>query len=142
MAPLVLSKNGFPCLNNPLGVKGCGEAGAVAAPPAVMNAILDALAELGVRHLDMPATPERGDTWNTEDIAPHFLEVFQVRRAGARGRVPAGRYRDAVVVRETDPGESGHDARVFAPDIGTVKVRGRGKRLRLYATTLNAGRGR
>ena len=57
--PLILSKNGFPCLNNPIGVKGCGEAGAVAGPPAVMNAILDALAELGVYHLDMPATPER-----------------------------------------------------------------------------------
>jgi len=48
-----------PCLNNPLGVKGCGEAGAIAAPPAVINAILDALAELGVDHIDMPATPER-----------------------------------------------------------------------------------
>ena len=48
-----------PCLNNPLGVKGCGEAGAIAAPAAVINAILDALAELGIDHIDMPATPER-----------------------------------------------------------------------------------
>ena len=45
--------------SNPLGVKGCGEAGATAAPPALMNAIADALAPLGVRHVDMPATPER-----------------------------------------------------------------------------------
>jgi carbon-monoxide dehydrogenase large subunit len=44
---------------NPLGVKGAGEAGTVGAMPAVMNAILDALAPLGVRKLDMPATPER-----------------------------------------------------------------------------------
>ena len=44
---------------NPLGVKGCGEAGAAGAPPALMNAILDALGPLGVRHLDMPATPLR-----------------------------------------------------------------------------------
>ncbi len=44
---------------NPLGVKGAGEAGTVGAMPAVMNAILDALAPLGVRVLDMPATPER-----------------------------------------------------------------------------------
>jgi aerobic carbon-monoxide dehydrogenase large subunit len=44
---------------NPLGVKGCGEAGATAAPPALMNAIADALAPLGVTWIDMPATPER-----------------------------------------------------------------------------------
>ena len=43
---------------NPLGVKGCGEAGATAAPPVLMNAIADALAPLGVTHVDMPATPE------------------------------------------------------------------------------------
>lgn len=42
---------------NPLGVKGTGEAGAIAAPPAVMNAVLDALAPFGVADLDMPATP-------------------------------------------------------------------------------------
>ncbi len=44
---------------NPLGVKGCGEAGAIAAPIAVINAILDALSPLGVTDLDMPATPQR-----------------------------------------------------------------------------------
>jgi aerobic carbon-monoxide dehydrogenase large subunit len=44
---------------NPLGVKGAGEAGTVGAMPVVMNAIIDALAPLGVRDLDMPATPER-----------------------------------------------------------------------------------
>lgn len=43
---------------NPLGVKGCGEAGATGAPPAVVNAVLDALAPLGVEHVDMPVTPE------------------------------------------------------------------------------------
>jgi carbon-monoxide dehydrogenase large subunit len=45
-----------PCTTNPLGVKGAGEAGAVGAPPAVINAIANAL---GVRHIDMPATPNR-----------------------------------------------------------------------------------
>ncbi len=49
----------LPCTTNPLGVKGAGEAGAIGAPPAVMNALIDALSPLGVRHLDMPATPER-----------------------------------------------------------------------------------
>jgi aerobic carbon-monoxide dehydrogenase large subunit len=48
-----------PAKTNPLGVKGVGEAGCVGAPPAVMNAILDALRPLGVMHLDMPATPRR-----------------------------------------------------------------------------------
>ena len=47
-----------PSVANPLGVKGAGEAGSVGSPPAVMNAILDALAEDGVTHIDMPATPE------------------------------------------------------------------------------------
>jgi carbon-monoxide dehydrogenase large subunit len=43
---------------NKLGVKGCGQAGAMAAPQTVVNAILDALAPLGVQRIDMPATPE------------------------------------------------------------------------------------
>ena len=45
-----------PCTHNPLGVKGCGEAGAIGSPAAYMNALTDAL---GVRDLAMPATPER-----------------------------------------------------------------------------------
>ena len=49
----------YPCVTNPLGAKGAGEAGAIGAPPAIVNALLDALAPLGVRHIDMPATPER-----------------------------------------------------------------------------------
>jgi carbon-monoxide dehydrogenase large subunit len=49
-----------PCRTNPLGVKGAGEAGAIGSCPAVMNAVLDALwRAYRVRHLDMPATPER-----------------------------------------------------------------------------------
>ena len=48
-----------PSPTNPLGVKGAGEGGTVGAPGAVIHAILDALAPLGVTHLDMPATPER-----------------------------------------------------------------------------------
>ncbi len=47
----------IPCLTNPLGLKGVGESGAVAAPPAVINAVLDALAPLGIDAIDMPATP-------------------------------------------------------------------------------------
>ena len=47
------------CTTNPLGVKGCGEAGAIAAFPALINAVLDALRPLGVDHFDGPATPSR-----------------------------------------------------------------------------------
>jgi carbon-monoxide dehydrogenase large subunit len=48
-----------PAKTNPVGVKGVGEAGCVGAPPAIMNALLDALRPRGVSHLDMPATPHR-----------------------------------------------------------------------------------
>jgi carbon-monoxide dehydrogenase large subunit len=51
--------NVVPCRTNPLGVKGAGEAGAIGAPPALVNAVVDALAEIGIEHLDMPLTPER-----------------------------------------------------------------------------------
>jgi aerobic carbon-monoxide dehydrogenase large subunit len=49
----------FPSRANRLGVKGSGQAGAIAAPSTIMNAVMNALAPLGVRHLDMPATPAR-----------------------------------------------------------------------------------
>jgi len=48
-----------PATTNVLGAKGCGEAGCAGALPSVMNALVDALSEYGIRHLDMPATPER-----------------------------------------------------------------------------------
>jgi aerobic carbon-monoxide dehydrogenase large subunit len=51
-----------PSASNPLGVKGAGEAGSVGSPPAVINAIIDALSVRGVTHIDMPATPE--NIWN------------------------------------------------------------------------------
>lgn len=49
----------YPCPANQQGIKGAGEAGAGAGPPLLINAILDALAPLGVDDVDMPATPER-----------------------------------------------------------------------------------
>ncbi len=50
---------GVPCTTNPLGVKGVGEAGVTGAPPALVNAVVDALREFGARHIDMPLTPEK-----------------------------------------------------------------------------------
>jgi carbon-monoxide dehydrogenase large subunit len=53
--------NATPCTHNPLGVKGCGEAGAIGSPPALVNAVLDALNSAGhkVEHIDMPLSPSR-----------------------------------------------------------------------------------
>jgi carbon-monoxide dehydrogenase large subunit len=59
MPPMDVISNSVPTPNNPLGVKGAGEAGTVGALSAVMNAVVDALRPLGVTHLDMPASPAR-----------------------------------------------------------------------------------
>jgi aerobic carbon-monoxide dehydrogenase large subunit len=48
-----------PSTTNSLGVKGIGEAGTIASPPAVVNAVIDAVAHLGVSHIQKPASPER-----------------------------------------------------------------------------------
>ena len=56
-----------PCETNPLGVKGAGEAGAVGSPPALMNALVDALSGVGVTDMDMPATPET--VWKAIELA-------------------------------------------------------------------------
>jgi len=57
MPPLNLQLLEIPSTTNPLGVKGVAESGTIAAPPTIINAVLDALRPLGVKHLDMPATP-------------------------------------------------------------------------------------
>ena len=58
-----LGRTETPSPNNPLGVKGAGETGTIAATPAVVNAVVDALSHLDVRHIDMPLTPSR--VWET-----------------------------------------------------------------------------
>ncbi len=57
--PFEIDRTETPTDVNPLGVKGAGETGTIASTPAVVNAVMDALAPLGIRHLDMPLTPER-----------------------------------------------------------------------------------
>jgi carbon-monoxide dehydrogenase large subunit len=59
LPPLDITLAELPTAVNPLGVKGAGQAGCIAAPQTIINAILDALAPLGIEHIDMPATPER-----------------------------------------------------------------------------------
>src|SRR5262249_39181449 len=75
-----------PCTANPLGVKGAGEAGAVGSPPAVINAVVDALrSQTGLKHFDMPATRERcGGRCRDEGVAEQPLNIpfAAVRQAG------------------------------------------------------------
>jgi aerobic carbon-monoxide dehydrogenase large subunit len=59
LPPFEVDRTAAPSPTNPMGVKGVGETGTIAAPAAVMNAVVDALAHLGVTHLDMPLTAER-----------------------------------------------------------------------------------
>jgi carbon-monoxide dehydrogenase large subunit len=54
-----IENHSVPCRTNRLGVKGCGEAGCAGALPSVMNAVVDALSEAGITHIDMPVTPEK-----------------------------------------------------------------------------------
>ena len=67
LPPLVVDTHEMLCRTNPIGVKGAGEGGATGAPPAVINALVDALAEAGVTHIDMPATPEA--VWRALKVA-------------------------------------------------------------------------
>ena len=59
LSNIEVESNPVPTKTNPLGTKGAGEAGNVGALPAVANAVVDALSEFGIRHIEMPATPER-----------------------------------------------------------------------------------
>ena len=59
LPPFAVEHMETPCTHNPLGVKGVGEVGSIGVPPAVVGAVIDALAPLGVTRLEMPATPER-----------------------------------------------------------------------------------
>jgi carbon-monoxide dehydrogenase large subunit len=59
MPPMLLDHTVTPSPLNPLGAKGVGEAGTNGLPPAIANAVMDALTPLGVRHLDLPFTSDR-----------------------------------------------------------------------------------
>jgi carbon-monoxide dehydrogenase large subunit len=68
-APLFrFASHPVPATTNLIGAKGCGEAGCAGALPAVMNAVVDALSSYGIRHIDMPATPQR--VWQAIQAAP------------------------------------------------------------------------
>jgi carbon-monoxide dehydrogenase large subunit len=84
-----------PSPSNPLGVKGVGEAGTIGAPPAVINAIIDALSPFGVKHIDMPALPMR--VWNA------------IQDAQGNGAA-SGEYDAALGTREADVRQEGRSS--------------------------------
>jgi carbon-monoxide dehydrogenase large subunit len=78
----VMGSTVTPSPSNPLGIKGVGEAGTIGATPAVANAVLDALEPLGVRHLDLPLTPEK--IWRAIHD-PASRPAVSVERVGRKG---------------------------------------------------------
>jgi len=73
--PFVVASHPAPATTNPLGVKGCGEAGCAGALASVMNAVMDALADYGIRHVDMPLTPFR--IWQALRAAPRATGLMR-----------------------------------------------------------------
>jgi len=104
-----------PTSYNPLGAKGIGEAGTIGSTPAVQNAIIDALAHLGVRHIDMPASPQR--VWQAlrEAAAPR-LQVIGVLAEFPVGDVPLEAL-DLVALVGQERGDE-----VPAEDVGQLAV--------------------
>ena len=62
-----VAANEIPTQTNPIGAKGAGEAGTVGSIACAMNAIMDALKPLGIRHIDLPATPQK--IWRAIQVA-------------------------------------------------------------------------
>src|SRR5262249_57029182 len=68
LPPISVATHTTLCTHNPLGVKGCGEVGAIGSPPAVINAVLDALKPLGVQDITMPATRSEEHTSELQSL--------------------------------------------------------------------------
>ena len=106
---LVVDTVSTPSASNPLGVRGIGEAPSVAAPAAIANAVHDALASEGVRHIDIPLTPGEGLEGNRAG-PPRVRRLMECRAfewgaarwSGRRGLTQGRRYRPAIArVRES-----------------------------------------
>ena len=86
---------------NPLGAKGIGESGTIGSTPAIQNAVVDALSHLGVVHIDMPCTPERGGLHST----PSELRARSDQRRHRNGR----RRPISVTASVANPLQFGHE---------------------------------
>ena len=90
-----------PSPSNPMGLKGVGETGTIAATQAVVNAVVDALAPLGIRQMEMPMTPER--VWRAiQDAQRNMRQTAAPRRSRGVGRIPSAARR-ARRSRTSDP---------------------------------------
>ncbi|QYJ16330.1 Carbon monoxide dehydrogenase large chain [Rubrobacter xylanophilus DSM 9941] len=82
-----LERTETPSPSNPLGVKGVGEAGTIGSPPAVINAVIDALSHLGVTHIDMPASPAR--VWQAiQEARGREASAGEASRTGRPAQAP------------------------------------------------------
>ena len=105
-----------PSSRNPLGVKGVGEAGTIGAPPAVVNAVLDALAPLGIKFVDMPLKPEKiwaliqaAQQGTLEQPDPTFPSVFKAQTQTPKSE-DAPKSSSVVSMDTTLLGSSRHDS--------------------------------
>jgi carbon-monoxide dehydrogenase large subunit len=88
-----------PSPSNSMGIKGCGEAGTIGATPAIANAVIDALSPFGIRHLDLPLTPEK--VWKA--IRDHYAPQAPPPPAAPKGRVTKVTARDVKEQRVQIP---------------------------------------
>ena len=125
-----------PATTNPLGTKGCGEAGCAGALASLMNAIVDALSVYGIRHIDMPMSPER--VWKaiqaSAEVASVMIIVSHSQRSFFRWRVlhhgvgpAAGRQRHRLRVLYPAALAAGRAARHRAPDLRSCICRHRAR---------------
>lgn len=86
--------------------------------------------------LFMPEDPQVGDTWKPEDLFPFVDETVELLDDDATVNVPAGKYEDALQVKETSALAPGFELKWYAPGVGVVKAKGKAEVLRLVASTL------
>ena len=84
----------------------------------------------------MPANPEVGDVFKPEDLIPVVDETAKVVRVGAKVKVPAGAYEDAIAIEETSALEPGTTTKWYAPDVGVVMEKAKREQLNLISSTL------
>jgi hypothetical protein len=86
--------------------------------------------------LFMPALPEKNDTWKPEDLFPIVDETATVMRTNVRVNVPAGKFTDAIEVKETTQLDNSVGFKYYVPGVGVARTRARGETLILIASTL------
>ena len=124
LPPFTVAFNEEPCLTNPLGVKGAGEGGCVAAPPVLINAVLDALRLLGVRDIQMPATAEQ------------IWQALRNSESSNFGRNPSmSDISNWITVADLNALETGSVTRVKAGEVDVALYNIDGE---IYATTTSA----